>query len=65
VRCGTPVLSRGDDNGRIAEAGIDVDILAERLQREAAGRFCADWAALLAAIQEKAGKLETERTGSG
>ena len=49
----------------IADAGIDVDILAERLQREAAGRFSADWAALLAAIQEKAGTLETERTGSG
>ena len=31
----------------IADAGIDVDILAERLQREGAGRFSADWAALL------------------
>ena len=40
----------------IADAGIDVDILAERLQRQGAGAFGADWAALLAAIQEKAGK---------
>jgi len=30
-----------------ALAGIDVDILAERLQREGAGRFSADWATLL------------------
>ena len=29
--------------------------LAERLQREGAGRFSADWAALLSAITEKAG----------
>ena len=40
----------------IADAGIDVDILAERLQRQGAGAFRADWAALLIAIQEKAGK---------
>jgi transaldolase len=44
----------------IAEAGVDVDILAERLQREGAGRFDADWAALLATIREKAGKPATE-----
>ena len=31
----------------IANAGIDVDILAERLQREGADRFGADWSALL------------------
>jgi transaldolase len=41
----------------IADAGLDTDILAERLQREGAGRFDADWAALLTAIGEKAGKL--------
>ena len=44
----------------IADAGVDVDILAERLQREGAGRFSADWAALLAAVQEKAAKPETK-----
>jgi transaldolase len=38
----------------IADAGIDADILAERLQRQGAGAFEADWAALLSAIQEKA-----------
>ena len=43
----------------IAEAGLDVDILAERLQRQGAGAFGADWAALLAAIREKAGEPET------
>jgi transaldolase len=42
----------------IADAGIDSDVLAERLQREGAGRFDADWAALLAAIREKAGQPE-------
>jgi transaldolase len=44
----------------IADEGIDVDILAERLQRQGAGAFEADWAALLSAIQEKAGKLKTK-----
>ena len=43
----------------IADAGVDVDILAERLQRQGAGAFEADWAALLTAIQEKAGQLKT------
>jgi hypothetical protein len=36
-----------------------VDILAERLQRQGAGAFSADWAALLDAIREKAAKPET------
>ena len=40
----------------IADTGVDVDILAERLQRQGAGAFSADWAALLDAIREKAGK---------
>ena len=40
----------------IADTGVDVDILAERLQRQGAGAFSADWAALLEAIREKAGK---------
>jgi transaldolase len=44
----------------ITDAGIDVDILAEQLQRQGAGRFSADWAALLVAIREKAGKPETK-----
>ena len=44
----------------IADTGTDVDILAEHLQRQGAGRFSADWAALLAAIPEKAGKQETK-----
>jgi hypothetical protein len=45
----------------IAEAGLDVDILAERLQSQGAGASVADWAALLAAIRAKAGEPETER----
>jgi transaldolase len=44
----------------IADAGVDVDALAERLQRHGAGAFGADWAALLAAVEEKAGKLKTQ-----
>jgi len=40
-----------------ADAGIDADALAERLQRQGASAFTADWAALLAAITEKAAKL--------
>jgi transaldolase len=44
----------------IADAGVDVDILAERLQRQGAGAFGADWAALLSAVQEKADKLKTK-----
>jgi transaldolase len=41
----------------VADAGVDVDALAERLQRQGAGAFSADWAALLTAIEEKAQKL--------
>src|SRR5262249_25624702 len=36
-----------------ADAGIDADALAERLQRHGASAFTADWAALLGAITEK------------
>jgi transaldolase len=42
----------------VADAGIDADALAEHLQRQGAGAFSADWAALLDAIREKAGKPE-------
>ena len=44
----------------VADAGVDVDALAERLQRHGAGAFSADWAALLTAIEEKAHKLKSE-----
>jgi transaldolase len=40
-----------------ADAGIDADALAERLQRQGAGAFTADWTALLTAIKEKAATL--------
>jgi transaldolase len=42
-----------------ADAGVDADALAEHLQRQGAGAFTADWAALLTAINEKAAKLKT------
>jgi hypothetical protein len=44
----------------VADAGVDADALAERLQRHGAGAFSADWAALLTAIEEKARKLRPE-----
>jgi transaldolase len=44
----------------VADAGVDADALAERLQRHGAGAFSADWAALLTAIEEKARKLKPE-----
>jgi transaldolase len=44
----------------IADARVDADALAEHLQRQGAGAFSADWAALLDAIREKAGKPETK-----
>jgi transaldolase len=44
----------------VADAGVDADALAERLQRQGAGAFSADWAALLAAIEQKAPKLRPE-----
>src|SRR5215813_1121906 len=47
----------------VADAGIDVDALAERLQRQGAGAFSADWAALLTAIEEKAHKLKLKAGG--
>jgi transaldolase len=46
-----------------ADAGIDADALAERLQRHGAGAFTADWAALLTAIKEKAAKLTQHARG--
>ena len=44
----------------VADAGVDADALAERLQRQGAGAFRADWTALLTAIEEKAQKLKPE-----
>jgi transaldolase len=44
----------------VADAGVDADALAERLQRHGAGAFSADWAALLTAIEEKTRKLKPE-----
>lgn len=41
----------------IAAHGLDLDALAESLQREGAGAFEADWAALLEAISAKAARL--------
>jgi transaldolase len=48
----------------VADTGVDVDALAERLQRQGAGAFSADWAALLTAMEEKARKLKPEASGS-
>ena len=42
-----------------ANAGIDADALAEHLQRQGAGAFTADWAALLEAIKAKAANPTT------
>ena len=42
-----------------ADAGIDADALAEHLQRQGAGAFTADWAALLTAVKEKTAKPTT------
>ena len=44
----------------VADAGVDADALAERLQRHGAGAFRADWTALLTATEEKAQKLKPE-----
>ena len=38
----------------VASEGVDVDALAESLQRKGAGAFSADWAALLDAVAAKA-----------
>ena len=48
----------------VADAGVDVDALAERLQRQGAGAFSADWAALLTTMEEKARKLKPGASGS-
>ncbi len=42
---------------RFASAGVDVDALAERLQREGAEAFVKSWDDLLACIQEKTDRL--------
>ena len=44
----------------VADAGVDADALAEHLQRQGAGAFSADWAALLTAIEQKAHELKPE-----
>ena len=54
------LATAGVDVSAVAGAGIDVDALAERLQRQGAGAFSADWASLLTAIEEKAQKLKPE-----
>jgi transaldolase len=41
----------------VAKHGIDLDALAESLQRQGAGAFEADWATLLEAISAKAARL--------
>ncbi len=45
----------------IAGEGVDVDALAESLQREGAKAFEADWAALLDSIETKTARLRTAR----
>lgn len=45
----------------IADVGIDLDALAERLQREGVGAFSANWAALLDAIGGKAQRMKAGR----
>ncbi len=45
----------------VADVGIDVDALTERLQREGAAAFSADWAALLDAIGGKAEGMKASR----
>jgi transaldolase len=41
----------------VAGAGVDVDALAEQLQRHGAGAFTSDWSALLEAMTDKVTKL--------
>ena len=45
----------------VADAGIDVAALAERLQREGAGAFSADWEAPIDAIGSKAEGMKASR----
>jgi len=54
----------GDDydaaeRAAVAAAGVDVDALAESLQRQGARAFSADWAALVDAIATKAATMRT------
>lgn len=60
-KAGAPMARDGGDAEarlqRYAEAGIDVDALAERLQEEGAEAFVKSWNQLLARIAAKAGAL--------
>jgi transaldolase len=49
----------------MAGYGIDVDALAERLQRHGASAFSADWASLLEAIGEKAAHISGATAPTG
>ena len=61
-RVGEPLALDGGDSDdvldRFAEAGVDVDALAARLQKEGAESFVKSWKALLASLAEKAGAAE-------
>lgn len=57
----------GDAEAVLAEferAGVDVDALAARLQREGADAFVKSWTSLMACIEEKSAALKTSPAGS-
>jgi transaldolase len=60
-RVGAPMAADGGDAElrlrRYAEAGIDVDALASRLQEEGAAAFVKSWRQLMQRIADKAGAL--------
>jgi len=45
----------------VSGEGVDVNAMAESLQRQGAKAFEADWAALLDSIETKAARLRTAR----
>jgi transaldolase len=46
-----------DTLARIAEAGVDLDALAAKLQKDGADAFVASWNSLMASIERKSAAL--------
>jgi transaldolase len=55
----------GDQLGRFAEAGLDIDAAAAELQRKGAESFVASWTSLMERIADKAGAGASSGASSG
>jgi transaldolase len=66
---GAPMSHDGGDGeealGRLAQAGVDIDALAVRLQDEGAASFVKSWTSLMDVIASKSGAIGAPAAGGG